>query len=107
MWTMRRREPTAGFPVATQRSMIMVALAITHDEPMKAATQARSATPAFASDAARWDAVQRRDRSAGGAFWYSVRTTGAYCRPSCASRQPRRENVAFHASPAAAEKAGF
>jgi AraC family transcriptional regulator of adaptative response/methylated-DNA-[protein]-cysteine methyltransferase len=36
-----------------------------------------------------------------------VRTTGVFCRPSCGARLPRRENVAFHASPAAAEKAGF
>src|SRR3954453_5852980 len=58
-------------------------------------------------DDARWNAVQRRDHAADGAFFYSVRTTGVYCRPSCAARLPRRENVGFHASPAAAEKAGF
>jgi AraC family transcriptional regulator of adaptative response/methylated-DNA-[protein]-cysteine methyltransferase len=57
------------------------------------------------SDEARWRAVERRDRT--GTFVYSVRTTGVYCRPGCAARLPRRENVAFHASPAAAEKAGF
>lgn len=61
----------------------------------------------FADDAARWLAVQRRDRRADGAFYYSVRTTGVYCRPSCAARLPRRENVAFHASCAEAERAGF
>ena len=36
-----------------------------------------------------------------------VQTTGVYCRPSCAARLPRRENVRFHATPAAAERAGF
>jgi AraC family transcriptional regulator of adaptative response/methylated-DNA-[protein]-cysteine methyltransferase len=36
-----------------------------------------------------------------------VRTTGVYCRPSCGARRPRRENVTFHDSPAAAEAAGF
>ena len=80
----------------------MIALAISNDEQMTA-KRARS----YATDEARWDAVQRRDRAADGAFYYSVRTTGVYCRPSCASRLARRENVAFHASPAAAEKAGF
>ena len=45
---------------------------------------------------ARWNAVQRRDRAADGTFVYSVHTTGVYCRPSCAARLPRRENVAFH-----------
>jgi AraC family transcriptional regulator of adaptative response/methylated-DNA-[protein]-cysteine methyltransferase len=47
-------------------------------------------------DDARWSAVRRRDRAADGTFVYSVRTTGVYCRPSCAARLPRRENVAFH-----------
>ncbi|HTO71177.1 MAG TPA: bifunctional DNA-binding transcriptional regulator/O6-methylguanine-DNA methyltransferase Ada [Myxococcota bacterium] len=54
-----------------------------------------------------WRAVQSRDASADGAFLYAVRTTGVYCRPSCASRQPRRENVTFHETCAAAEAAGF
>ncbi len=61
----------------------------------------------YASDAARWDAVQRRERAADGVFYYSVRTTGVYCRPSCGARPARRENVAFHASCAEAESAGF
>src|SRR5262245_8816595 len=55
----------------------------------------------------RWLAVLARDPRADGRFVYSVRTTGVYCRPSCPARTPRRENVAFHASPAAAERAGF
>jgi len=61
----------------------------------------------YASDAARWDAVQRRERAADGHFYYSVRTTGVYCRPSCGARPARRENVAFHATTDAAESAGF
>jgi AraC family transcriptional regulator of adaptative response/methylated-DNA-[protein]-cysteine methyltransferase len=61
----------------------------------------------FASDDARWDAVERRDRAGDGAFYYSVLTTGVYCRPSCGSRRARRENVAFHATCEAAEAAGF
>jgi AraC family transcriptional regulator of adaptative response/methylated-DNA-[protein]-cysteine methyltransferase len=58
-------------------------------------------------DDARWAAVRARDASADGRFYYSVKTTGVYCRPSCASRPARRENVAFHATTAAAERAGF
>ncbi len=54
-----------------------------------------------------WQAVASRDRSADGTFYYAVRTTGVYCRPSCASRLPRRENVSFHESCADAEAAGF
>lgn len=61
----------------------------------------------YTTDEARWDAVQRRDKDADGAFWYSVRTTGVYCRPSCGARPALRRNVAFHASCAAAEAAGF
>ena len=55
----------------------------------------------------RWAAVADRDARADGAFFYSVKTTGVYCRPSCASRRARPENVAFHASAADAERAGF
>jgi AraC family transcriptional regulator of adaptative response/methylated-DNA-[protein]-cysteine methyltransferase len=59
------------------------------------------------ADDRRWDAVRRRDTAADGEFFYSVRTTGVYCRPSCASRPARRENVAFHDTREAAERAGF
>jgi AraC family transcriptional regulator of adaptative response/methylated-DNA-[protein]-cysteine methyltransferase len=54
-----------------------------------------------------WQAVQRRDRTFNGRFWFSVRTTEVYCLPSCAARPALRKNVAFHASPEAAEAAGF
>ncbi len=55
----------------------------------------------------RWAQVAARDAQADGTFFYSVRTTGVYCRPSCAARPARPENVAFHASTAEAERAGF
>ena len=55
----------------------------------------------------RWAAVQARDAHADGSFFYSVRSTGVYCRPSCAARAARPENVAFHATAADAERAGF
>ena len=54
-----------------------------------------------------WQAVSTRDASYDGAFVYAVRTTGVYCRPSCASRRPRRENVSFYRGPDEAESAGF
>ena len=66
-----------------------------------------AAVPSFSSDADRWQAVERRDRRFDGAFFYSVATTGVYCRPSCGARLPRRENVRFHASCEEAERAGF
>jgi AraC family transcriptional regulator of adaptative response/methylated-DNA-[protein]-cysteine methyltransferase len=55
----------------------------------------------------RWPAVVARDREADGRFFYSVKTTGVYCRPSCAARPARPENIAFHATAADAERAGF
>jgi AraC family transcriptional regulator of adaptative response/methylated-DNA-[protein]-cysteine methyltransferase len=61
----------------------------------------------YNSDKRRWDAVVRRDQNADGKFFYSVKTTGVYCRPTCTARQARRENVTFHATCAEAEKAGF
>jgi AraC family transcriptional regulator, regulatory protein of adaptative response / methylated-DNA-[protein]-cysteine methyltransferase len=54
-----------------------------------------------------WQAVVERDKSKDGSFVYGVRSTGIYCRPSCASRRPRREQVAFFPLSAAAELAGF
>jgi len=55
----------------------------------------------------RWAAVVARDHHADGIFFYSVKTTGVYCRPSCSSRPARPENVQFHATREEAEKAGF
>src|SRR6266511_3912069 len=52
----------------------------------------------------RWQAVLARDRRFDGAFVYAVRSTGIYCRPSCASRRPRRTQVTFFPIPEAAER---
>lgn len=68
-------------------------------------TKARLAA-ATAADP-RWAAVVARDAAADGTFYYSVATTGVYCRPSCGARLARPEHVRFHASCAAAEQAGF
>ena len=64
-------------------------------------------SPPFSNDEARWEAVVRRDRTADGAFYYAVHTTGVYCRPSCAARLARREHVRFYTTCAEAEQAGF
>ncbi len=61
----------------------------------------------FRSDDERWAAVVDRDHAAAGEFVYCVVTTGVYCRPGCAARRPRRENVRFHGSCEDAEAAGF
>ncbi|MDO9598060.1 MAG: bifunctional DNA-binding transcriptional regulator/O6-methylguanine-DNA methyltransferase Ada [Azoarcus sp.] len=69
-------------------------------------TIAERRTSATLSDP-RWAAVLVRDAAADGQFFYSVRSTGVYCRPSCSARRPRPENVAFHLTAADAERAGF
>ncbi len=54
-----------------------------------------------------WKAVAARDASFDGRFVYAVESTGIYCRPSCPSRRPGREQVVFFPQPESAEKAGF
>lgn len=54
----------------------------------------------------RWTLVVARDRAADGRFFCAVKTTGIYCRPSCAAR-PHRRNVVFYDTRAEAERAGF
>jgi AraC family transcriptional regulator, regulatory protein of adaptative response / methylated-DNA-[protein]-cysteine methyltransferase len=58
-------------------------------------------------DEERWQAVKRRDSALDGKFVFAVRTTGIYCRPSCASRPAKRENVTFFLTGAEAEQAGY
>ncbi len=55
----------------------------------------------------RWSAVVARDARRDGEFVFAVSSTGVYCRPSCAARRPRRENVEFFSQPEAAEQAGY
>lgn len=59
------------------------------------------------ADHDRWQAVLARDRASDGRFVTGVLSTGIYCRPSCAARHPRRENVRFFADGAAARAAGL
>jgi AraC family transcriptional regulator of adaptative response/methylated-DNA-[protein]-cysteine methyltransferase len=55
----------------------------------------------------RWNAVVARDAASDGEFVFAVSSTGVYCRPSCAARRPRRENVQFFVRPEHAEQAGY
>src|ERR687893_3027075 len=59
------------------------------------------------SDDAAWAAVIARDRRLDGRFVTGVLTTGIYCRPSCAARHPKRENVRFFATGEEARAAGL
>jgi AraC family transcriptional regulator of adaptative response/methylated-DNA-[protein]-cysteine methyltransferase len=83
---------------------------MTHkDRPLKAMTSAPE-LPAQARAVMRdprWASVVARDPHADDTFFFAVKTTGVYCRPSCAARTARPQNVSFHATPADAERAGF
>src|SRR5580698_8772080 len=77
-------------------------------EPMtRTSNESFGGTRTLPPNEKRWRSVQTRDRGADGAFVYAVRSTGIYCRPSCPSRKPRREQVEFFSLPAAAEQRGF
>jgi len=67
---------------------------------------AMTGVPAM-TDSERWTAVLARDATLDGAFVYAVTSTGVFCRPSCPSRRPRRENVRFFEAPEGAAVAGF
>ncbi len=71
-------------------------------------TQTREKRPRGAdSEQQLWKAVVARDKTQDGIFYYSVSSTGIYCRPSCSARLANRENVRFHATCEEAEAAGF
>jgi AraC family transcriptional regulator of adaptative response/methylated-DNA-[protein]-cysteine methyltransferase len=61
----------------------------------------------FSDDESRWQSLLDRDPAAEGAFVYSVKTTGVYCRPTCPSRLAHRKNIRFHTTCEEAEAAGF
>jgi AraC family transcriptional regulator of adaptative response/methylated-DNA-[protein]-cysteine methyltransferase len=61
----------------------------------------------FTSSDRRWEAVVANNPQADGAFFYAVKTTGIYCRPTCKSRIPKPDNVLFFSTNAEAEASGF
>src|ERR1700760_1500981 len=72
-----------------------------------AALQFRKQMPVPVADDPRWARVLARDKAADGQFWYSVSTTGVYCRPSCPSRVANARNVQFHDTLEGARATGF
>jgi AraC family transcriptional regulator, regulatory protein of adaptative response / methylated-DNA-[protein]-cysteine methyltransferase len=81
-------------------------MSLNMDAPAAKSRTMKSSPAAIEADP-RWTALVNHDAKADGRFFYSVATTGVYCRPSCASRRPRPENVAFYATQAEAQRAGF
>jgi AraC family transcriptional regulator, regulatory protein of adaptative response / methylated-DNA-[protein]-cysteine methyltransferase len=69
-------------------------------------TRVQHSTPSVADDP-RWARLVARDKTADGVFWYSVSTTGVYCRPSCPSRAANPRNVQFHDTLESARATGF
>jgi AraC family transcriptional regulator of adaptative response/methylated-DNA-[protein]-cysteine methyltransferase len=65
----------------------------------------RRSTPTEADP--RWARIMARDKTADGQFWYSVATTGIYCRPSCPSRGANPKNVGLYDTLADAQATGF
>jgi AraC family transcriptional regulator of adaptative response/methylated-DNA-[protein]-cysteine methyltransferase len=70
-------------------------------------TRSPKATPPSAADDPRWPRIVARDKAADGHLWYSVSTTGVYCRPSCPSRTANPKNVQIYDSLASAKATGF
>lgn len=66
----------------------------------------RPASPTVADDP-RWARIIARDKSADGELWYTVSTTGVYCRPSCPSRTANPKNVGLHDTIESARATGF
>jgi AraC family transcriptional regulator, regulatory protein of adaptative response / methylated-DNA-[protein]-cysteine methyltransferase len=81
------------------------------DEAMKPTRQAISAPvreeKSAQTNTRRWQAVLARDRSLDGTFVFGVSSTGIFCRPSCPSKRPRRENVSFFPDAIQAEQSGY
>ncbi|MGV1015088.1 MAG: bifunctional DNA-binding transcriptional regulator/O6-methylguanine-DNA methyltransferase Ada, partial [Methyloceanibacter sp.] len=74
---------------------------------MSYATTQSIKSPARALDDARWTAIMARDAAFDGDFFFSVETTGIYCRPSCPARRPKRAHVRVHETVKDAERAGY
>src|SRR5437764_41104 len=66
----------------------------------------KAASPSVENDP-RWARIVARDKTVDGFLWYSVSTTGVYCRPSCPSRTANPKNVQLHESLASAKATGF
>jgi AraC family transcriptional regulator of adaptative response/methylated-DNA-[protein]-cysteine methyltransferase len=79
-------------------------------QPQEAAAQSAHPTPVAVPSlfpGRQWQQVLARDARADGQFFYAVKSTKIYCRPSCPSRRPARKQVAFFSTAAAAEQAGY
>lgn len=86
---------------------MMTTNAILATESMPLMPASLKPVAAESTDQLRWNAVLARDARRDGEFVFAVSSTGVYCRPSCAARRPRKENVQFFTHPEDAEQAGY
>ena len=93
----------ATFPALTDDAILVEVVTRSMPAAHSNSIKSRDIKP----DDLRWNAVCARDPEHDGKFVFAVASTGIYCRPSCAARRPRRENVAFYSHPDQAEKAGY
>jgi AraC family transcriptional regulator, regulatory protein of adaptative response / methylated-DNA-[protein]-cysteine methyltransferase len=70
-------------------------------------SELRKSMPPLVADDPRWARIVARDKTADGHLWYSVLTTGVYCRPSCPSRVANPKNVQLHDTLESAKATGF
>ncbi|HEY4357813.1 MAG TPA: bifunctional DNA-binding transcriptional regulator/O6-methylguanine-DNA methyltransferase Ada [Acidobacteriaceae bacterium] len=85
----------------------METITIAFPSTLPTLTMPRPSQPPSVFAGKAWQQVLARDAGADGQFVYAVKSTGIYCKPSCASRKPDRKNVRFYPGPEAAEAAGF
>lgn len=74
---------------------------------MEVVVTTHCATMSYTTEAQRWRALATRDPNANGHFFYSVKSTQIYCRPTCPARLARRANISFQKTIAEAEALGF
>lgn len=99
----QRKIRVAAAPLRTELAGVSSSSSAAKGMSTERISEARDAT----RDERRWNAVVDRDSSHDGRFFYAVRTTGVYCRPSCPSRRPLRSNVRFFAGADSAEQEGY
>ena len=87
--------------------VLAVAAEASHEQTKTSALFRMELPPGRAPTDAQWAAVVRCDADADGRFWYAVRSTGIYCRPSCRSKQPLREGISLFDSIEDAGRAGY
>src|SRR6202165_253860 len=69
--------------------------------------ESQKKSPMSVAEDPRWARILIRDKAADGHLWYSVVTTGVYCRPSCPSRTANPKNVQLHDTLESAKATGF